>query len=132
MRAHREGAIHPVYANGVKAAAHQQEDGVVEHARQAQQGRSVEGPQAGLMVAGGGGQGKEGHAQLVALALRRLLHHAFLHQALQHPVHGGLRLAGAGGDIGQAQLFPFGVGQHAQYGERALQHPLTAGILRCF
>ncbi|MNL86400.1 hypothetical protein D3C87_2150890 [compost metagenome] len=63
---------------------------------------------------------------MIALALRRLLHHAFLHQALQHSVHGGLGLAGARRDVGQAQLFPFGVGQHAQHGERALQHALAA------
>ncbi|MNT83493.1 hypothetical protein D3C72_2233710 [compost metagenome] len=64
--------------------------------------------------------------------MRRLFHRAFLHQPLQHAVHGGLGLAGAGGDIGQAQLFALGVGQHAQHGERALQHAQAAGFVERF
>ncbi|MNL56204.1 hypothetical protein D3C87_1796800 [compost metagenome] len=41
MRTHRERAVHAVHADRVKAAAHQQKDGVVQHARQAQHGRAV-------------------------------------------------------------------------------------------
>ena len=132
MRAHRKCAIHAVDADGVKAAAHQEEDGVVEHAGQPQHGGAVQGAQAGLVGAGGRGQRKEGDAELVALALRRLLHHALLHEPLQHPMHRGLRLARAGGDIRQAQLLALGVGQHAQNRERPLQHALACGILRSF
>jgi len=63
-----------------------------------------------LVVAGVGGEREEGDAELVALALRGLFDHAFLHQALQYAVDGGLGLAGAGGDVGQAQFFALGVG----------------------
>jgi len=37
-------------------------------------------------------------------------------------MHGGWRLAGANGDVGQAQRVTIGCGQGAQHGERALQH----------
>ena len=83
VRAHREGAVDAVQADGVEAAAYQQEDGVVEHAAQAQHDGAVDRAQGRLVVAGGGGQGEEGDAELVALALGGLFDHAFLHQALQ-------------------------------------------------
>jgi hypothetical protein len=90
--ADRKRPFPAVQAQRVEAGAHEQEDAVAQRRAQAQQRRAAALAQA-AGLAGARRQRKEVQAQRIALAGRVLLDQAFVHQLLQQPVRGGLRIA---------------------------------------
>ena len=109
-----------VQAHGIKTGAHQQDHRVAQPRAQPQQ----HGPRQLAQAAHRAGmccQGKKVDGQAVQLVLLVLLHHAFLHQALQQAVGGGLGEAQRFGQMGDAHAFVLVRGQRAQDQKTAVQ-----------
>jgi hypothetical protein len=113
------GPFAAVQADRVKAAAHQQKDGVAQAGAQPQHGRPAQAAQV-HGVAGLRGQRKKINAQAVQLGAGFLLDHALGHQALQDAVGGRLRQARGLGDVRDAPALGLRGGQRPDDGKGAL------------
>ncbi len=120
-RTDRIGPLAAVQADRIKAAAREQEQRIAEGSTQAQHARPYQVAQvAGLARVGC--QREKLQAQAIAFAACVLLDHAFVHQAAQQAVGGGLGQADLLRELGH----PFAAFRHLAQGAQQREQPRHA------